>query len=565
MSSNTSTTQASRTIEKAAPQSPDRRHFMSQLGGAAAATVTAGAVGIPAFLTPGTAQAASRQSPLAASGTRASKAYNIREAAARYQFNQPAVTHPVNGDETLYADKLATYSKGLPHDQYGIVDINAFNSLKNALNSGLPADFEAIQITPGGRKLTNPQAGLAFDLEGADSHALTMRAAPAFASAENAGEIVENYWMALLRDVPFEEYATHPDAAAAVADLNRMSDFRGPRENGLVTPQTLFRTNLPGATSGPWLSQFLCMDCPYGANTIEQRIRTTATGLDYVTDPASWAAVQNGVPQGADVFASSNRYMISGRDIGQWVHVDVLWQAYFMACLVMDTIHVPLNATNPYNNSATQAGFATFGAPGIKTLLVEVATRALKAMWYQKWFVHLRERPEAFAGHVHFHLKGERSYPIHGDVLNSDAVQRVASRYNGNYFLPQAFPEGSPTHPAYGAGHATVAGACVTVIKAFYDGGYVIPNPVTASTDGATLLPYSGAALTVEGELNKVAANIAFGRNIAGVHWRSDGDESLKLGEQVAIQLLRDTKRTFNEKFTGFQFNDFSGNAVVIR
>ncbi|MEM7163573.1 MAG: hypothetical protein AAF487_14165, partial [Bacteroidota bacterium] len=42
------------------------------------------------------------------------------------------------------------------------------------------------------------------------------------------------------------------------------------------------------------------------------------------------------------------------------------------------------------------------------------------------------------------------------------------------YFLPMAFPEGSPMHPAYGAGHATVAGACVTILKAFFDTSTVL-------------------------------------------------------------------------------------------
>ncbi len=40
--------------------------------------------------------------------------------------------------------------------------------------------------------------------------------------------------------------------------------------------------------------------------------------------------------------------------------------------------------------------------------------------------------------------------------------------------LPMAFPEGSPMHPAYGAGHATVAGACVTILKAFFDTSAVL-------------------------------------------------------------------------------------------
>ena len=36
--------------------------------------------------------------------------------------------------------------------------------------------------------------------------------------------------------------------------------------------------------------------------------------------------------------------------------------------------------------------------------------------------------------------------------------------------------------------------------------------------------------LTVENELNKLAANIAFGRDWAGVHYWSDQIESLQLG-----------------------------------
>jgi hypothetical protein len=51
-------------------------------------------------------------------------------------------------------------------------------------------------------KLVNPQAALAFQMDGADSHHLGIRIPPAFASAEAAGEIPEDYWLALTRDVP---------------------------------------------------------------------------------------------------------------------------------------------------------------------------------------------------------------------------------------------------------------------------------------------------------------------------------------------------------------------------
>ena len=147
--------------------------------------------------------------------------------------------------------------------------------------------------------------------------------------------------------------------------------------------------------------------------------------------------------------------------------------------------------------------------------------RALKAVWFQKWFVHRRLRPEAFDGRIDVHQRRLADYPIHEDVLRSEALDRVKRRF-GTYLLPQVFPEGSPTHPAYGAGHATVAGACVTVLKATFDESYVIPDPVVPDKTGAGLIPYGGRPLTVGGELNKLASNVATGRNHAGVHWRTD-------------------------------------------
>ena len=51
-----------------------------------------------------------------------------------------------------------------------------------------------------------------------------------------------------------------------------------------------------------------------------------------------------------------------------------------------------------------------------------------------------------------------------------------------------------------------------------------------------TPVPYRGTALTVGGELNKLASNIALGRDTAGVHWRSDGIEGLKVGGAVAMK-----------------------------
>jgi hypothetical protein len=208
------------------------------------------------------------------------------------------------------------------------------------------------------------------------------------------------------------------------------------------------------------------------------------------------------------------------------------------------------------------------------TVLVEGCTRALKAVWYQKWFVHRRLRPEVFAARVHNHKMHLAEYEIHADVLESQVVQELEHRYHG-YLLPMAFPEGCPSHPSYGAGHATVAGCCVTLLKAVFEGGINLRDllqaggmrPVESSSDGLSLIPYEGNDLdrmTVEGELNKVAANIGLGRNHAGVHWRTDDVNSLYLGEAIAISILRDQRSCYNEEFGGFTFTKFDGTTITV-
>jgi membrane-associated phospholipid phosphatase len=134
----------------------------------------------------------------------------------------------------------------------------------------------------------------------------------------------------------------------------------------------------------------------------------------------------------------------------------------------------------------------------------------------------------------------------------------------GSYLLPMGYPEGSPTHPAYPAGHAAFAGAGATMLKAFYNEAFVVPSPVVASADGTSLVPYVGAPLTVGNELNKLASNIAVGRDASGVHWRSDGAEGMAIGEAAAIAVLQDLRHCYNENFDGFSFTRFDGTPITI-
>jgi hypothetical protein len=543
----------------------NRRAF---LGGVGAATI---AIGVKPLIQTESSQAHAATG----SNQRANQCAKLRRdaATAGLQATPQNLQHPDNNDEELYPNKLGSYSKGLPHNNDGTVVASAYAALVQAINSGRPADFDAIPLG-GSRGLTNPQSGLAFDMEGPDAHALVQPPAPAFASREQAAEISENYWMALLRDVPYSQYSANPIANAAAADLALYgADFKAPKNGGAVTTATLFRGLTPGDLLGPYLSQFFYQDCNFGANKIEQKITTTLPGINYMTDFATWLAVQRGLNQPPDAFDPVPRYMRNGRDIGQWVHIDVLFQAYFQAFLVLAGAGAPFDDGNPYNGNPSQIGFGTFGGPHIATLLCEVSTRALKAVWYQKWFVHRRLRPEVQAERVHRTLFDGANYPVHPEILNSFSDNNRLKGFMpaGNALLPMAFPEGSPTHPAYGAGHATVAGACVTILKAWFRETTRLVDiglaPLQPTADGLNLVPYADSDagdLTVGGELNKIAANVALGRDTAGVHWRSDATESLKLGEQIAMGILRDQRACYNEVFNGFSLTKFDGTTVTV-
>ena len=413
-------------IENQSPKKTGRRKFIGNLGKAGISAVAVGAIA-PLVDKSQTVFGQLNTNPRNYYVIRAENSYRLREEAARIAYDTASriKTRPNNGDELLYPSRIGNFSKGLPHQSNGEVVPTAYNALLDALSTGTPSKFELIPLG-GTRKLTNPQSGFAYDIEGRDAFSMIQTPPPTFASRENAAEIAENYWMALLRDVPFNDYPTNAIANAAAADLTLFgADFKGPKVGGQVTPNTLFRGVNAGDLSGPLMSQFWYLPCFFGANEVNQKIRTVKSiadgGQNYMTDFNSWLSVQNGVnPTLGDNFDSTFRYMRTGRDIGQWVHVDVLFQGYFQAFLVMaGTLGIPFDAGNPYNSSATQAGFSTFGGPHIATILCEVATRALKAVWNQKWIVHRRLRPEVFAARIHRRLNLGATYPIHPDILTS--------------------------------------------------------------------------------------------------------------------------------------------------
>ncbi|MEM1100309.1 MAG: vanadium-dependent haloperoxidase [Pseudomonadota bacterium] len=590
---------------------------------------------------------------------RIESAYRVRVEAANAAKNRHHPPHKANRDEQRYASAhyAMSFTKGLDHDATTglVVDPTHFDAFRTCIDEGWVEPFTSRVPVPtdpecGRRKWEAPTAGVAYDLQGPDAQAVTMPPAPELCSDELAFEMAEVYEIALLRDVPLTSFdagggAGEADIDAALGRLNGMdyvaNGFPGrarANDGGQLTRQTVFRGSSPGCELGPYLSQFMVMGndtlagssvtdgfVSYGAQRIDQRVPVAIPGQDHMQLWQDWLDVQ----QGFDVnsagkgknnepcsagqnFQDAPRFICTPRDLATYVHYDALYQAYLNATLILlghgapfdpgfaklsgmrDMFNPIINARVPQN----AGGFALYGGPHILTLVTEVATRALKAVRYQKFNNHLRLRPEALAGRVHRASEIDAAFPatcgafekLHEQMKETvHAVKDFNKKTCGEAtaLLPMAFAEGSPMHPTYGAGHATVAGACTTIVKAYFDTGAVLGTKKTDDTCSAGRIGFfhdieeaihfqtvdkgealercaSPCPLTLEGELNKLAANISIGRNMAGVHYFSDYYDSLRMGEAIAIGMLEEQALCYPTDDFVMSIPTFDGDLVRI-
>ncbi|MDF2441473.1 MAG: hypothetical protein JWN98_2457 [Abditibacteriota bacterium] len=125
---------------------------------------------------------------------------------------------------------------------------------------------------------------------------------------------------------------------------------------------------------------------------------------------------------------------------------------------------------------------------------------ALIAAWHYKW---ASDRP----------CTAYRPRPWEVDnsvsVLYDKCVKNTGCGDDGNDPFPPLSP-GSPRHPAYPSGHSTVGGAGSEILKYFFTGA------------------------RERAELDKLADNSGMARLWAGIHYRSDHEQGLKLGRSVA-------------------------------
>ena len=461
-----------------------------------------------------------------------------------------------NSDILKIPNFTACFTKTLKHDSKGQADREEVMKMLAGVRK-CQCYLEKIEY-PGTMRLINPSVVYSWDLIGPYKSSTDIPLPPKYESAELAHEMVELYAMALLRDVPFSEFGTSP----LVAELNL----------SLGRVDLLFRGTTPGDLIGPYISQFLYLPYSNGLLEITQKYRTYLPGVDYMTKLDLALSAQNGTVKEGPVTKGVARYIITPRDGASFIHVDDTLQCGQAAALILNRLKCPGPKGSPFGkapkpsqenglchaDAVQERPFVDLGILDLYDVMTGATRVAMVSCWYHKWSI-FQLRPEELGIIIERLYRHESLPQPHSDLLRSPILQKIQEKF-GSRLLPQAYPEGSPPHPAYPSGHAVYAGVVTTILKAFYDEDFIFDGSVP-NQDGSELVPL-GQKLRVGDELDKLASNMALLRCVAGIHYRSDA-AGIQLGEEIAISLLQDYVLRYTQKVT-FSFHRRDRRLVTI-
>lgn len=508
-----------------------------------------------------------------------------------------------------------SFTKLLEHDPItGLLTdsgIKNYQQLTIALQTGKQEDFNAINRASGTQRLwASPQSAFASMM---DPQQFLMSIPPALSSADAAVDLMSVYVMAACRDVAFSDFGTgqRTDKNKNGESLTKSSArILNKYSLAKVDAAHLFRGNALGAMIGPYLSQFLLQSylplfpqdpTEVGAGNLPKRILSNPRHIPVFRQRefgVSWqdfVALQNGlIPR---KFLASDciqkRYPSTGRDLACYVYTDVAYDPYYYALQVLVCNGFPYSKAFPHQQGImkNESAGITMGLSDVYTLIATVCQEAYKICWYYKWRAFRRLRPEAMAGLLHRAiLTGTNEFNVDASLFDTELLALILEHNqkqsdkriigtavlprpeSSTYLLAQVFPEGSPAHPSYPAAHAVIAGACVTIIKAFFDDTALILSkmkPVLVDPANPTKLQYykglDALKMTVGSELNKLATNIAYARSWAGIHFISDNEAGLQLGEEIAIAVLKKHAQQYHEQgFKGFEFTKRDGTRIIV-
>jgi len=430
-------------------------------------------------------------------------------------------------------------------------------------------------------------------------------APPIIGSQLNKIDLFEVYFMAWVRDLPFFLY-DKPNFLSnklnkSISYLNQLNGSDQEFKTNLyypqfpVTPNNIFRGRASGDIIGPYVSQFLFYDANVNDNTAlpsnnyfkgfmpkladnsKRHFMYNSPDADYVLNglgrgpfgvqEAEYLKITNGQPNlllkpaNFQPFTTKQRHILTGRDLAAIVHADYTCELALKALEILLSYKAK-DKVGVFNDSNIGKGIATFvqfSGPEVYNSLGQISKEALRVVCFFKYH-WMRLRPEELAAKLNFQSKDTKSSidlkNFFNDALVNEILAEIKSvNNNESLHMPLVYPEGCPLHPSYPAGHAVIASACISYLKAMYDGDALFSSilpPVEVQAqigdkiDFANLetklvnLPKEVAnKMTIGGELDKLASNISFGRNIAGIHYRSDAEYSFMLGELVAANFIQ--------------------------
>ena len=290
------------------------------------------------------------------------------------------------------------------------------------------------------------------------------------------------------------EYSGHqlptPSAETQWAELETVREMAELRDCPLeeLDDASRFQTQVNGVEEGQYISYFMNASYRAGAYFQSPSARVVCLG-DYCGDKKSYDAMRKGDIAELE-WELHHGPMSTGRDLGSAVHKDWPFQFFARAALCCMAEGVGRNP-NRIMDTAGKASFIDDGAEELFEMMAVLHRLVLRIAWAEKWEKRVA-RPERLAA-------------SQGD------------------YLPMLYPEGSPVHPSFPAGHSVCAGAMITFLKAWFQNADL------------------GDGMTVHGQLNVLSANVSDGRSWAGVHNPADNLWGQKLGEQIALDAIADS------------------------
>lgn len=404
--------------------------------------------------------------------------------------------------------------------------------------------------------------------------------APELGSDELAADMAELYAAVLSRGFPLARLkGDEPKAEGLAGMLAELSWFRPDGRPEAVAAQRrwasragrmdgrmLFRGTAPGCGDGPYLSQFMLRGAgtpgdvaqgliSVGANQIEQRIREKGGG----------------------------RFVGQLSDLALRARTSPLQQPFLNAALIL----LAEGATGDYGlESCPDSNLSKGSVPSVMTAITAMVGRATVAASAAE----PRMPPDALALVAALSASGEGARLGDAEAAAEQHVRklvRAGREGRGGTLLhrmkARKLPQGGGGQP--GITVATVVGACVTVMKGLFelfDGpdsweplrldrvGHGRMREVLVTdprSGGLRLTDIAGTEpqpLTLEGELNKVAANIAYGRMADGAMLYSDLHDGLRLGETLALDFLTEQLAECPDA-AQVRLLGFDGRRIVVR